>query len=67
MKEQKEKQEKGFTKNNVENILSEADFERMKQFYQLPFKFLLAKVEFEFNHDSIYFAGNSKTYFTESL
>jgi len=64
-REQKERQEKGFTVKNVDNIIGEADFDHMKQFYELPFKFVLAKVDFEFLHEQIYFAGRYCKYSRE--
>lgn len=54
---QKEVQEKGFTKPNVDQLIEELDFEKFKKFYQLPFQRLLCKVETECFHDPIYLAG----------
>lgn len=54
---QKEVQEKGFTKPNVDQLLNEASYEKMQEFYTLPFKRQLCETQTECAHDPIYLAG----------
>lgn len=59
---QKEVQEKGFTKTNVDLLLSQTNLEKMKSFYQLPFQRLTMELEVDFQHDPIYLAGRYLKY-----
>lgn len=56
-RDQKEIQETGFTTQNVEQIIKENNLEKLKTFYQLPFKRLIMKPDLECFHDSIFLAG----------
>ncbi len=59
---QKEIQETGFTTQNVEQIIKENNLEKLRQFYELPFKRLTMKCEVECFHDPIFLAGRYLKY-----
>lgn len=61
-RQQKEVQEKGFTKPNVDQVIEEFDLAFLKKFYKLPFERVNAVTETACFHDPIFLAGRYLKY-----
>ncbi|CAF0902277.1 unnamed protein product [Brachionus calyciflorus] len=54
---QKEIQEVGFTKPNVDLVIKESNLEKFKKYYTLPFTRTMSNFDLECTHDPIFLAG----------